>query len=88
MAVHTRASPVPAVHDGCCNDGWPEPCHSPTGLSRCELQWPSVKNSNPKKIDTRTDHEAMPVIAGVKQAANAWLHLYAFRKYNLLGCTG
>jgi len=52
------------------------------------LLWPSVKNSNPKKIDTRTDHEAMPVIAGVKQAANAWLHLYAFRKYNLLGCTG
>jgi len=54
----------------------------------CDLQWPSVKSGKPTKIDSRTDHEALPVIAGVKQAANAWLHLYEFRKYNLLGCTG
>ena len=52
------------------------------------LLWSHVKNSNVESMDGRTEHEAMPVIKGTKMAANAWVHLYEFRKYNALGCTG
>lgn len=38
--------------------------------------------------DTRTTHEAAPVIKGVKYAANTWIHLYDFEHSNLWGCTG
>ena len=40
------------------------------------------------QTDARTHHEAMPVIAGTKYAANAWVHLREFAKPNLWGCTG
>jgi prolyl 4-hydroxylase len=36
--------------------------------------WPSVLNSHPNHIDARSDHQAMPVIRGVKYGANAWIH--------------
>lgn len=52
------------------------------------LLWAHVKNSNLEAMDPRTDHEAMPVIKGEKLGANAWVHLYNFRKYNALACTG
>ena len=39
--------------------------------------------------DARTHHQALPVgPGGLKYAANAWIHLYDFRKANLWGCTG
>ena len=33
--------------------------------------WPSVLNDRPDMKDWRTDHQALPVIAGVKYGANA-----------------
>jgi len=50
--------------------------------------WPSVLNHDVERQDYRTVHEAMPVIKGVKFAANSWIHLYNFEKPNLWGCTG
>jgi hypothetical protein len=35
--------------------------------------WPSVLDSNPNVKDGRSDHQAMPVIRGVKYGANAWV---------------
>jgi prolyl 4-hydroxylase len=52
------------------------------------LLWPSTLNDNPEAQDTRTFHEAKPVIQGTKMAANSWIHLYNFEKPNLWGCTG
>ena len=43
------------------------------------LIWPSVLNDNPHQKDPRTDHEAMPVIKGVKYGANAWQHMRDFK---------
>jgi prolyl 4-hydroxylase len=37
--------------------------------------WPSVMDSDPTVQDPRTHHQALPVMAGVKFAANAWIHL-------------
>eukprot|EP01039_Chlorochromonas_danica_P008831 gene8831-9737_t len=50
--------------------------------------WPSTMNDNLLKMDPRTNHQAMPVIKGIKLAANAWIHLYDFQQSNLWGCTG
>ena len=52
------------------------------------LLWPSTLSENPEVIESRTMHEARPVIAGRKFAANAWIHLYDFSIPNLWGCTG
>jgi prolyl 4-hydroxylase len=38
------------------------------------LLWPSVLNSKPHDKDGRTTHQALPVEAGIKYAANAWFH--------------
>ncbi len=43
------------------------------------ILWPSVYEDDFLKADMRTEHEALPVEAGVKYAANLWLHLYDFR---------
>ena len=43
------------------------------------LFWPSVADQDPFLRDDRTDHEALPVVEGVKYAANYWLHMYPFR---------
>ena len=37
--------------------------------------WPSVLNDDPIEKDGRTDHEALPVLKGIKYGANAWYHL-------------
>ena len=39
------------------------------------LLWPSVLDSMPREKDGRTTHQALPVEAGIKYAANAWFHL-------------
>jgi len=47
-------------------------------LGRAVL-WPSVKGEDLLSADMRTNHEALPVIDGVKYAANLWIHLYDFK---------
>lgn len=49
--------------------------------------WPSVFNDNPNQKDSRSDHQAMPVIKGIKYGANAWIHQRDFKSANLLGCS-
>mmetsp|Transcript_34753 Transcript_34753/g.104802 ORF Transcript_34753/g.104802 Transcript_34753/m.104802 type:complete len:108 (+) Transcript_34753:1-324(+) len=52
------------------------------------LLWPSTADKNPSAKDARTAHAALPVIEGVKFAANAWIHLFDYEYPNLWGCTG
>jgi prolyl 4-hydroxylase len=41
--------------------------------------WPSVRNDDPLAKDQRTEHAALPVIKGLKYAANVWIHQGDFR---------
>jgi prolyl 4-hydroxylase len=50
------------------------------------LLWPSVLNDDPNAKDGRTDHEALPVEAGIKYGANAWLHNRDFKETYGRGC--
>jgi prolyl 4-hydroxylase len=50
------------------------------------LVWPSVKNESPDIKDFRTDHQALPVIQGVKYGANAWLHQRDFKTPFQVNC--
>jgi prolyl 4-hydroxylase len=50
------------------------------------LIWPSVLDEDPDKMDKRMDHQAMPVIKGVKYGANAWIHQRDFKGPNKNGC--
>jgi hypothetical protein len=43
------------------------------------ILWPSVEASDLLTGEKKTHHEALPVEAGVKFAANLWLHLYDFK---------
>jgi len=52
------------------------------------ILWPSVLNEDPTKLDYRTFHAALPVIKGVKFAANHWIHQRDYKIPNLHGCTG
>ena len=38
--------------------------------------------------DDRTHHEAMPVIKGLKKAANYWIHGMDFKSTMAAGCDG
>jgi prolyl 4-hydroxylase len=38
--------------------------------------WPNVLDENPDEADPRTEHQAMPVLQGVKYSANSWIHQY------------
>ncbi|KAL7548620.1 hypothetical protein ACHAWF_011893 [Thalassiosira exigua] len=49
--------------------------------------WTSVKNSNPHRKDSRTEHAALPVTKGVKYGANAWIHQRDHMTPNARGCT-
>jgi prolyl 4-hydroxylase len=40
--------------------------------------WPSVLNMSPHEKDHRTLHQARPVVAGIKYAANAWVRYFIF----------
>lgn len=44
-----------------------------------DLSLSSEQDHDPFERDDRTDHEALPVIAGTKYAANYWLHMFPFR---------
>lgn len=48
--------------------------------------WPSVLDGKPNRKDSRTIHEAMPVIKGVKYGANAWIHQRDYRSNSEKGC--
>ncbi|KAL7561139.1 hypothetical protein ACA910_004621 [Epithemia clementina (nom. ined.)] len=54
-------------------------------LGRAAL-WPSVLNRDPNKIDSRTQHQALPVEKGVKFGANAWIHQRDYKGPTAVGC--
>ena len=49
--------------------------------------WPSVLDSDPNEVDVRTNHQALPVVKGVKFGANAWIHQRDFKGPNSHACT-
>lgn len=51
------------------------------------LVWPSVKDKRPNSKDSRTHHEALPVIKGIKYGANAWIHQRDFKTPYEQKCT-
>lgn len=50
------------------------------------LLWPSVMNTEPMLIDGRTRHQALPVEAGLKFGANAWIHMFDYQRPQTIGC--
>jgi prolyl 4-hydroxylase len=50
--------------------------------------WPHGFNDNPWRKDDRTHHEAMPIIRGLKKAANYWIHGSDFKRSMAAGCDG
>jgi prolyl 4-hydroxylase len=48
--------------------------------------WPSVLNDNPNNKDMRTDHQAMPVLSGVKYGVNGWIHQRDYKTPKKRGC--
>eukprot|EP00658_Telonema_sp_P-2_P059634 TRINITY_DN4876_c0_g1_i1.p1 TRINITY_DN4876_c0_g1~~TRINITY_DN4876_c0_g1_i1.p1 ORF type:complete len:349 (+),score=55.55 TRINITY_DN4876_c0_g1_i1:214-1260(+) len=52
------------------------------------ILWANMRDHDPYKSDSRTLHEARPVEAGTKLAANAWIHQDNYERPNLWGCTG
>jgi prolyl 4-hydroxylase len=50
------------------------------------LIWPSVLDEAPDEKDPRTEHQALPVIKGIKYGANAWIHQRDFKTPNNNGC--
>jgi len=49
--------------------------------------WPAVFEDRPFVSDSRTHHEALPVLKGTKYAANFWLHQYDYVGPHHAGCT-
>jgi prolyl 4-hydroxylase len=48
--------------------------------------WPSVLNDDPNSEDTRTNHEALAVVRGVKYGFNSWIHQRDFKGAVERGC--
>lgn len=48
--------------------------------------WNSILDSDIKRPDLRTNHEALPTTQDTKLAANYWFHLHDFRTPHKLGC--
>jgi prolyl 4-hydroxylase len=48
--------------------------------------WSHVLDDDPHHIDPRTEHQALPVIKGVKYGANAWIHQRDFKVSDSQGC--
>jgi len=48
--------------------------------------WPSVLDQSPESKDGRTDHEALPVLKGIKYGANAWIHSRDFKAAFAIRC--
>ena len=42
------------------------------------ILWPSVTSNSFLAPEEKTHHEALPVVKGIKYAANLWMHLYDF----------
>jgi prolyl 4-hydroxylase len=50
------------------------------------LLWPSVYDHDPMKDDQRMMHQALPVEAGTKFAANGWIHMFDYLAPQERGC--
>jgi prolyl 4-hydroxylase len=50
--------------------------------------WSNTMPDDMQMKDERMYHQALPVLQGVKYAANSWIHLFDYAKPNLWGCTG
>eukprot|EP00327_Prymnesium_parvum_P022712 CAMPEP_0113277366 /NCGR_PEP_ID=MMETSP0008_2-20120614/26007_1 /TAXON_ID=97485 /ORGANISM="Prymnesium parvum" /LENGTH=167 /DNA_ID=CAMNT_0000127267 /DNA_START=1 /DNA_END=504 /DNA_ORIENTATION=- /assembly_acc=CAM_ASM_000153 len=50
------------------------------------LVWASVRDDDVYREDPRTEHEARPVLEGVKYAANFWTHLRDFQTPHAARC--
>lgn len=48
--------------------------------------WPSVYSAEPMNVDDRTEHQALPVVDGLKFGANAWVHMFDYQAPQLIGC--
>jgi prolyl 4-hydroxylase len=48
--------------------------------------WPSILDDEPGIQDSRTEHQALPVVRGIKYGANAWLHQRDFKTPNENEC--
>ena len=48
--------------------------------------WPNVLDFDPFSIDPRTEHQAMPVVKGIKFAANIWAHQHDWLGPARRGC--
>ena len=48
--------------------------------------WPSVTNLDPSRDEPKTMHEALPVEAGRKFAANVWIHNFDYRTPSQANC--
>ncbi len=42
------------------------------------VMWPSVADADPMRDEPRTNHEALPVEAGLKFGANIWVHNHEY----------
>ena len=51
------------------------------------ILWANVLDESPNEKDDRTDHEALPVLEGVKYGANAWFHQRDYQASSAKGCT-
>jgi len=54
---------------------------------RSALLWPSSLDEDPEAKDKRTEHEALPVLRGIKYGANAWIHTRNYREAEEADCT-
>lgn len=54
-------------------------------LGRAVL-WPSVLNDDPNTEDRRSEHEALPVLQGIKYGANSWIHQRTVQSEESLQC--
>jgi prolyl 4-hydroxylase len=48
--------------------------------------WPSILDDEPGIQDSRTEHQALPVVRGIKYGSNAWLHQRDFKTPNENEC--
>lgn len=46
-----------------------------------------TRDDNPDESDSRTQHEALPVVKGLKKGLNVWVYNYNYRNYWAQGCT-
>lgn len=52
------------------------------------ILWPSALDQNPRVKDTRTKHQALPVLRGGKHAVNIWYYQRDFWEASSKGCMG